>query len=236
MEGFSYVDIFDTKGIEYLIVIGFLLLIIPTWILLNKPVQVKNAILNSLQILSVQLLKIPRGLFYNKKHTWVYMEKSGDAKIGIDDLLLHLTGGVSVNFRHFEGDIVKKGEILASINRGERKLQITSPISGQIIKVNKLLQSKEGTINEDPYDKGWLTTIKPVKWKEEIKDFVFAEEAENWAREELERCKDFLLSIAQKSSSSGQPLVLQEGGEISDFPMAEMPLEIWNKFQQEFLT
>ena len=33
MDGFSYTDIFDTKGIEYLIIIAFLLLIIPVWIL-----------------------------------------------------------------------------------------------------------------------------------------------------------------------------------------------------------
>ena len=31
MEGFTYVDIFATKGIEYLLVIGALLLFIPFW-------------------------------------------------------------------------------------------------------------------------------------------------------------------------------------------------------------
>ena len=39
MNQFVYSDIFDTKGIEYIVVISFLLLIIPIWRLLNKPVK-----------------------------------------------------------------------------------------------------------------------------------------------------------------------------------------------------
>ena len=37
MEGFTYVDIFATKGIEYLLVIGALLLFIPFWRMVSRP-------------------------------------------------------------------------------------------------------------------------------------------------------------------------------------------------------
>ena len=37
MEGFKYVDIFATKGLEYLIVIGFLVTLVLFWRALNKP-------------------------------------------------------------------------------------------------------------------------------------------------------------------------------------------------------
>lgn len=37
MEGFTYVDIFATKGIEYFLVIVFLIVLIPLWRFLNKP-------------------------------------------------------------------------------------------------------------------------------------------------------------------------------------------------------
>lgn len=36
MEGFTYLDIFATKGIEYLVVIVFLLFIVPFWMFLNR--------------------------------------------------------------------------------------------------------------------------------------------------------------------------------------------------------
>ena len=39
MEGFTYVDIFATKGIEYLLVIGVLLLFIPFWRMVSRPAK-----------------------------------------------------------------------------------------------------------------------------------------------------------------------------------------------------
>ena len=39
MDGFTYYNIFDTKGIEYLFIIAFLILLIPFWIIINKDKQ-----------------------------------------------------------------------------------------------------------------------------------------------------------------------------------------------------
>ncbi len=40
MDAFSYNNIFETKGIEYLVVIAFLALLIPFWITLNKKAKI----------------------------------------------------------------------------------------------------------------------------------------------------------------------------------------------------
>mgnify|MGYP006286228347 CR=1 FL=1 len=234
MDAFTYTDIFDTKGIEYIVVIAFLLILIPTWIWLNKPVAVKENLLRSVSGLSAEILSFPRGLFYNRNHTWTYMEKSGDARVGVDDLLLHLTGGVSVDFLKKPGEKVNKGELIATVSRDDRRLKIASPISGEIRKVNTALSDKEGEINADPYGKGWLLKMHPEHWREETHCCRMDDEVETWSKEELERCKDFLASTA-KSSAGTADVVLQAGGELTDFPLAEMPPEVWNKFQQEFL-
>jgi glycine cleavage system H protein len=39
MEGFTYVDIFATKGIEYLLVISVLLLFVPFWRMVTQPAK-----------------------------------------------------------------------------------------------------------------------------------------------------------------------------------------------------
>ncbi len=54
MDGFSYTNIFDTKGIEYLIIIAFLVLIIPVWILINRPLKIRAGIGETLGALSAQ--------------------------------------------------------------------------------------------------------------------------------------------------------------------------------------
>ncbi|PIY03114.1 MAG: hypothetical protein COZ21_10625, partial [Bacteroidetes bacterium CG_4_10_14_3_um_filter_31_20] len=70
MDGFSYFNIFETKGIEYLAIIAFLALLIPFWVVLNKQVKITKQIQNALGILSANILRIPQGLFYSKNHTW----------------------------------------------------------------------------------------------------------------------------------------------------------------------
>lgn len=235
MEAFTYVNIFETKGIEYLVIIAFFLILIPTWIILSKPVTAKAQLLRSVNGLSAALLRIPRGLFYNRNHTWTYLEKSGEARIGLDDLLLHITGGVSVNFLKAEGEQISKGDLIATVTSGDRRLKIASPISGEIHKLNSELKGKEGLINSDPYGKGWICKVKPKNWKTEISDCKMDEEAVAWSQVELARCKDFMTEAVQLINKGSSHVILQEGGVLTDFPLAEMPGEVWNKFQKEFL-
>jgi glycine cleavage system H protein len=92
MNGFSYNNIFETKGIEYLIIIAFLVIIIPFWVIINRKSGSTKHIKKALGILSDNILRIPQGLFYSKNHTWAHLERSGNAKVGLDDFLIHITG------------------------------------------------------------------------------------------------------------------------------------------------
>ncbi len=110
MEQFTYSDIFDTKGIEYIIVIFFLLLIIPVWRMLSKTVKQKGYVGDALQALTINSLRIPQGLLFSRNHTWSFLEKSGVASVGMDDLLLHLTGGVELKYLKEQQERVRRGE------------------------------------------------------------------------------------------------------------------------------
>jgi glycine cleavage system H protein len=44
MDGFSYTNIFETKGIEYLMIIAFMLILVPFWITLNRKAGKKKGI------------------------------------------------------------------------------------------------------------------------------------------------------------------------------------------------
>ena len=130
MDGFIYTDIFETKGIEYLIIISFLAILILFWIILNKQTEVTHRIHKVMGALTARILRIPHGLFYSKNHTWAYLEKSGNAKVGLDDFLLQIVGNVKVNHLKFPGEKLRKDEILAEIYQNGKRLRIISPISG----------------------------------------------------------------------------------------------------------
>jgi glycine cleavage system H protein len=236
MDGFSYNNIFETKGIEYLAIIAFLVLLIPFWLALNKKVKLTKHIRKASGILSASILKIPQGIFYSKNHTWTYLEKSGTAKVGLDDLLLHMTGEVRLNYSKNPDEIINKGEFLAEIDQNGKLLRIFSPISGKILHTNLLLHESPEMLNEDPYGRGWICKIKPTNWVEETKSYFLAEEAIKWSKKELEKFKDFLALSMGKYLPEPAMMMLQEGGELGDNALSEMPGEIWQDFQKEFLN
>ena len=107
MEGFTYTNIFETKGIEYLVILSFFALLIPVWLIMNrKTQQEKSGKLAG--FVTADSIKIPQGLFFSKYHTWVYLGANGEAKVGVDDFLLHFTGDVTIS--HFRSEERRVGE------------------------------------------------------------------------------------------------------------------------------
>ncbi len=220
MEGFSYHNIFETKGIEYLIIIGFLIMIIPFWILINKEVSIKTRIRNAIGSLSEGILKIPLGLFFSKNHTWAHLEKSGVAEVGIDDFLLHITGEVKFTGSQGAGQLYTAREnCWQELIMNGKVLQVYSPISGKVTDTNRLLTSAPAVVNEDPYEKGWIYKIEPSKWIEETDTYLMANEALEWTRMEFSRFKDFIAGSVKKYSPEAAMLILQDGGELCDRPL-----------------
>ena len=236
MDGFTYNNIFETKGVEYLAIIAFFLLLVPFWILLNRQVKISKQIEKALGILTSSALKVPQGLFFSRLHTWTHLERSGVAKVGMDDLLLHITGEVSFNKLREPGERVGKGDLMAEINHKGKILKIYSPISGEVIQANPILLEHPEVLNEDPYQKGWMYKVKPTSWIADTNSYFLAEEASDWSRQELERFKDFLSGSMGKYSPDNANVILQDGGEICDQPLSELPEEVWKEFQKDFLS
>jgi len=237
MESFNRVDIFDTKGIEYLFVICYLLCLIIFWNLATRHEIIIKQIKKAISTLSAGILRIPQGLFYNRYHTWTHLDDSGIASVGLDDFLQHITGEVTFTQLKDPDQMINKGELLTQIDQDGKHLKIFSPISGRILASNATLNENPGIFNEDPYKKGWIYKIKPSHWRKETNSYFLAEEATNWSVKELGRFKDFLTGGPLRNYSSEPSMILlQDGGEIRDNILSELPNEVWTDFQEEFLN
>lgn len=235
MDGFTYHDIFQTKGIEYLIIIGFLLLLIPFWVVINRKSQIIARLKNALGALTLDILRIPGGIFFSKYHTWAYLEKTGVASVGPDDLLLHLTG--DVEYRNFKspGDEIRKGELITEVLQDGKALRLHSPISGRIVSQNPEPLNPAELLEGDLYGNGWAYRIEPSDWKAETSMYYIGKEAERWFRQELDRFKDFMAVTAASNRSDTSQVVYQEGGELRDQILSSLSVEVWQDFQKEFL-
>lgn len=234
MEEFTYVNLFDTKGIEYLIVIAFLLLIIPFWKVLNKPVRVAAAARRAAGALTPGMIRIPRGLFYNKHYTWAYLKCSGEAVVGIHDFIINITGSVKPVLKKEPGDKVKKGELIAELVQDGKSLGIFSPVSGEVNQLNHALNEDPELLWSEPCGAGWLCSIEPSDWKGETSQYLLSQQAVDWLGGELVRLKDFIAKRADKHRPSSM-VALQDGGELTGNLLMEMSAELWKEFETDFL-
>ena len=105
-------------------------------------------------------------LKYTDSHEWLKVEGEF-VKIGITDhAQSQLTDIVFVELPEV-GKEVKKGEELCVVESVKSVSELYAPVSGKIAKVNKSLEETPETINESPYDEGWLVEIE-VTDKSEI--------------------------------------------------------------------
>lgn len=102
---------------------------------------------------------VPSDLKYAKSHEWVRV--AGDvATVGITDHAQHeLTDVVFVELPD-AGRKVKVGEACAVVESVKTASDIYSPVSGEILEVNKTVADNPALVNTEPYTNGWFYKIK----------------------------------------------------------------------------
>jgi glycine cleavage system H lipoate-binding protein len=189
----------------------------------------------SQKVLDENCLVIPGGVYFDKTHTWVFMEQNGVVKVGIDDFLQHITGTITRIKMKGQGESVKKGEQILSIIQNGKQLNLYAPISGVIKEQNRILDTNSSVINSSPYNEGWIYKIEPTNWLRENQLLFMADKQKRFIRNEFSRLKDFL-ALALKSDSGLFPqVVLQDGGELRDGTLSNLGPEVWEDFQTKFI-
>lgn len=180
-------------------------------------------------------IKSPAGLFYDKTHTWAFMEKDGLVRMGIDDFVQHLTGKLTKVRMKQPGEKVIKGEKILTIIHEGKQLEIHSPLSGIIKSINTALSSDSSLINSAPYSEGWVYMIEPMNWLREIEFLLMGDLYREWLKSEFSRLKDFFATVVRTNSLAYDQVILQDGGQIADNVLAGMGPEVWEDFQRHFI-
>jgi len=186
-------------------------------------------------VLDENSLIVPAGIYFDKTHTWAFMEQNGVVKVGIDDFLQHITGTITRIKMKNQGEKVKKGEQILSIIQNGKQLNLYSPISGTITEQNRALYSNSSLINSSPYNDGWVYKIEPTNWLRENQLLFMAEKHRQFIKNEFSRLTDFL-AVTLKSATEKYPqIVLQDGGELQDGILSNLGPEVWEDFQTNYI-
>ena len=101
----------------------------------------------------------PEGLSYNAEHDWARIE-GDEAVLGITWYAQDSLGELV----HFEppdeGTSVAKDESYGEVESVKAVSDLISPLSGEVLEVNRSVVDAPETVNDDPYGQGWLIRIR----------------------------------------------------------------------------
>jgi glycine cleavage system H lipoate-binding protein len=203
LEGFSLVDIYSTKGLEYLIAVfaffGFLAL--QRYIMTSAPVREKA---RELHPGLPAWFRVPEGLFYHQGHGWFRPEPGSIGVVGLDDFARKLIGKVDAVELPAVGSRLAQGEKGWSIVADSERIPMLSPVSGEVVEVNhEVLRSPE-ILRQDPYGRGWLLKVKSGRIASNTRNLLSGKLARAW----MESALDKLHPLHGESLGP----VLQDGG------------------------
>ena len=117
--------------------------------------------------------EIPSELKYTKSHEWVQVE--GDtATIGITDHAQEQLGDLVFVELPEAGANLSAEDACCVVESVKAASDVYSPLSGEVIAVNEALTDAPETINDSPYDDGWLFKIR-ISAETELDDLMDAE-------------------------------------------------------------
>jgi glycine cleavage system H protein len=227
MDGFTYVDIFATKGIEYIAVISVLLLFIVFWRMVSRPVGATYESFEGIVPAIGEWFHLPLDkVYYHQGHSWAKPEGDDVVKVGIDDFAQKLVGKIDLIKVPQVGSQVTQGEKAWSLQVGPKTIDMLSPVDGKILEINEdLLRSPEG-IGKDPYGQSWLMKVQAPKISSNLKNLLTGGLAGKW----MEGVRENLLTRMDYNLGA----VSQDGGVPVEGIARNLDRERWDEIAKEF--
>lgn len=183
MEGIRFIDIYATKGIEYLVVIGFLAAFVVFCRYLSRPRQAAAAATAS----PVSRFRVPEGLFYHQGHSWLRPEPGSVGVVGLDDFAQKLVGKVDSLELPAVGSKLTQGAPGWTMVVDSVPISMLSPVAGEVVEVNEAAERSPEIIKDDPYGKGWLLKVKSSHMAAETTNLLSGKIARAWMENALDK-------------------------------------------------
>ena len=115
-------------------------------------------------------MNVPKDLLFTDEHEWVKIDDN-IATIGITDYAQRELGDiVFIEFPSLNSNY-NKGESMGTIEAVKTVADIYMPISGQIIELNDVLNDNPETVNNNPFNDGWILKLQ-IKDMGEVSDLM----------------------------------------------------------------
>ena len=122
--------------------------------------------------------RIPQDRLYTGQGLW-FKPHGCRFLLGLSDFVQQRTGPISFVQTKAVGGLINKFGTVATFKAANGLLEITSPVSGVIYKVNPILSEQPELVNEDPYAHGWMVEFEAFSWQADKAFLMTAQEYVN---------------------------------------------------------
>lgn len=122
-------------------------------------------------------MNFPADLKYTKDHEWVKINGS-EATVGITDFAQRELGDIVYVDVNTIGEEVAKEAVFGTVEAVKTVSDLFMPISGEVLEVNKDIDSDPESVNKDPYGKGWMIRIRMTN-EAEVSELLSVEDYKN---------------------------------------------------------
>jgi glycine cleavage system H protein len=101
----------------------------------------------------------PKDLLYTKEHEWARI-RGNVAVVGITRFAVEQLGDVTRLDLPREGQTLEREQVFGTVESVKAVSDLFAPVGGKVVKVNAALNDAPETLNDDPYEAGWLVEIE----------------------------------------------------------------------------
>ena len=149
-------------------------------------------------------------LYLHPTHLWVRQLEDEKWKLGIDDLLAYvLPTVVEVEF-NASGKKIKQNQLLGKVHTEAGTIPLAAPLSGRLVQANPRLGERPGTLQEDPYGKGWLALMESSGEEPDLKSYTPGAPSRTFLEEEAQHLRFLLKHRGIELDNIGE--TLPDGG------------------------
>jgi len=125
--------------------------------------------------------QIPAEFYYTKEHEWVHIENT-NCRIGVTDYAQNSLHEIVYVDLPKVGAKVLQMQSLGTVESVKAVADVYSPISGVVLEVNSELSDAPELVNKSPYEKGWITIIRPDDLKKELSTLMRPEDYRDFVK------------------------------------------------------
>jgi len=222
------VDIYATKGVEYLIVLGYLMVLVGLWVMLS-PKKVAAAVgmrSRRTPARAGQWFTLRQDYFYHQGHSWAVAEDGDVVTVGVDDFAQRLLGRPDAIRLPQAGARVQQGDLAWEFEVDGRKIGMLSPVDGEVLAVNRAVAERPELLAESPYERGWLLQVRVPRPRVAFRNLLTGDLSRSWMTQAVERVR--------RMQAGDLGVVMPDGGVPVPGFVKQLDPERWDVLAREF--